>query len=126
MRRIENVTGHELIRHRDGMIKREFTLQSGSEPMATLQWQKVFCSLALYTTADGSWTFKRGGFWHPHVTVPPKARMLTSPPLRPTWAAAAPRSPRIAAAGTGSLPTSGTRSGSGRMWGRAADPLSGS
>jgi len=69
MRRIEDAAGQELSWHRDGMIKREFTLQAGDEPVATLQWQKAFGSLARYATGDGSWTLKRGGFWHPHVTV---------------------------------------------------------
>jgi len=69
MRPIVDAAGQELVWHRDGLLKREFTLHAGDEPVATLQWQKAFGSLVLYATADGSRTFKRGGFWHPHVTV---------------------------------------------------------
>lgn len=90
MRPIVDVAGQELIWHRKGLLKREFTLHAGDEPMATLQWQKALGSLALYATAGDTWTFKRGGFWHPHVTVRTEGSDADLATSRRTWAAAAP------------------------------------
>lgn len=48
---------------------RLFELRAGSEVLAALRWEKMVGSLATGQAADGSWTFKRGGFLRPYVTV---------------------------------------------------------
>jgi hypothetical protein len=46
----------------------EFELLSGSEVLGTLRWENRF-SLTVAEAAEGKWTFKRTGFFHPKVTV---------------------------------------------------------
>jgi len=48
---------------------RLFELRTGKEVLAILRWEKMVGSLATGQAADGSWTFKRGGFLRPYVTV---------------------------------------------------------
>jgi hypothetical protein len=47
----------------------EYHLQSGDDLLAILKWQKLWGSLASAQSADGKWTFKRQGFFHPSVTI---------------------------------------------------------
>ena len=49
--------------------RRSYQLQGGDELVATLDWSGARGSLATGEAADGTWTFKRGGFLRPHVTV---------------------------------------------------------
>jgi len=44
-------------------------LVSGEMTYATLEWPQAFRSLGLASSREGRYTFKRGGFLHPHVTV---------------------------------------------------------
>lgn len=61
----------ELIWTQPSARHRRYELRAGDETVATLDWQKSAGSLALATTADGAWTLKRDGFWHPRVTARP-------------------------------------------------------
>src|SRR5262245_28743971 len=50
-------------------MKRDFELSVEGETVATLSFRSIFGSLAIARAAEGSWTFKRVGFWNPRVTV---------------------------------------------------------
>lgn len=50
-------------------MRRSFVLHQDERVFATLDWRSAFGTLAVATTAGGSWTFKRVGFWSPRVTV---------------------------------------------------------
>jgi hypothetical protein len=50
-------------------LKREFELRSGEDTVASLAFRSAFGSLAAAQADEGSWTFKRVGFWRSHVTV---------------------------------------------------------
>lgn len=55
--------------HQEKSSKAEYELLAGDHLLATLKRKSIWGSLATGTTADGEWTFKRVGFWHPRVTV---------------------------------------------------------
>lgn len=44
-------------------------LMSMEMTYATLEWPQAFRSVGLSSSREGRYTFKRGGFLHPHVTV---------------------------------------------------------
>ena len=48
---------------------RHHELRSGQDVFATLTWVSVFGSLAEASSAEGSFTLKRGGFLRPYVTI---------------------------------------------------------
>lgn len=50
-------------------MRRSFVLHQDERVFATLDWRSSLGTLAVATTAGGSWTFKRVGFWSPRVTV---------------------------------------------------------
>jgi len=50
-------------------LERYFELRAGEDHLATLAFRSAFGSLANADTADGSWTFKRVGFFNPRITV---------------------------------------------------------
>ena len=49
--------------------KQSYELRAGDTLLARLEWAGRVGSLAHATTADQTWTLKRGGFLQPHVTV---------------------------------------------------------
>ena len=51
------------------VLDRRYELRHGDEPVATLAFRSAFGSLATGRSADGSWTFKRIGFWQTQATV---------------------------------------------------------
>ncbi len=67
MKSMREVAGGELDWVQPARTKQAFELHSGDEVFGTLVWARM--SLATCETADGSWTFKREGFWHPRITV---------------------------------------------------------
>jgi hypothetical protein len=69
MKRIQGLVGHELVWVQPNMLKHEFELQDGGERVATLDFRSSFGSFATACTAEGSWTFKRVGFWKPNLTI---------------------------------------------------------
>lgn len=50
-------------------FQRRYELRAGPEVCATLNFASAFGSLAEAEAAEGRWTFKRGGFLRPRVTV---------------------------------------------------------
>ncbi len=51
------------------ILKHNYELRVGDNLYATLRWEKGWGSLAVAETTEGSWSFKRAGFLHPHVTI---------------------------------------------------------
>ena len=50
-------------------LERYFELRAGEDHLATLTFRSSFGSLANADTTEGSWTFKRVGFFNPRITV---------------------------------------------------------
>jgi len=48
---------------------RAWELRHGDDTVATLTFRSAFGSFATAASADGSWTFKRVGFWQARATV---------------------------------------------------------
>jgi len=69
MLRISELTGHDLRWSQPNGLKMEYELREGETLAATLRFRSSFGSLATAESADGCWTFKRVGFWHPLITV---------------------------------------------------------
>jgi len=51
------------------VLERAWEFQQGDDRVATLTFRSAFGSFATATSADGSWTFKRVGFWQTRATV---------------------------------------------------------
>ena len=49
--------------------RREYELHARDAVAATLSFRTSFGSFATAPRAEGTWTFKRVGFWHTRVTV---------------------------------------------------------
>lgn len=49
--------------------QREYALRAGDDTLATLTWEKGHGSLATARTANAECTFKRIGFFQPHITA---------------------------------------------------------
>jgi len=71
MKNIRESIGRELIWTQPRFMRREFELADGEELVETLRFRSSFGSLATVETAEGSWTFKRVGFFSTRVTVCP-------------------------------------------------------
>lgn len=73
MMKITELIGHELKWIQPNALKMEYELYAGDQAAgqiaATLQFRSSFGSFATATSADGSWTFKRVGFWQTKVTI---------------------------------------------------------
>lgn len=69
MNRLQDVGGTTLEWTQPSWGARAYELRADGILFATLQWEKLFGSLATARTADGEWTFKRGGFLRPRVTA---------------------------------------------------------
>jgi hypothetical protein len=63
----------------------EYHLQSGTDLLAILKWQKSWGSLASAESADGKWTFKRQGFFHTSVTIRPVGSDSNIAIFHPNW-----------------------------------------
>lgn len=50
-------------------LRRHWELYRDGEPIGGLRFENAFGSRATGRMGDESWTFKRGGFLHPYVTV---------------------------------------------------------
>ena len=50
-------------------LKRTYQLHAANETLGCIRWPKLFGSLAEAEYRGCRWTFKRGGFLRPHVTV---------------------------------------------------------
>lgn len=71
MKSMHELVGRELVWVQPNALKREFELQDGADVVATLRFRTPLGSYATAETGDGSWTFKRIGFWKGRVTVCP-------------------------------------------------------
>src|SRR5262249_11771123 len=69
MNNIRDSVGHVLEWTQPRAMAREFDLKDGDALLATLHFRSCLGSFATATTGEGSWTFKRVGFWKPQVTV---------------------------------------------------------
>jgi len=69
MKRLSEVIGRDLKWIQPHALKQEYELRADDEVVATLHFKTTFGSLATAESADGCWTFKRVGFWHPAVTI---------------------------------------------------------
>jgi hypothetical protein len=49
--------------------RREYFLRSDGKDVAAIRWEKDHGSLANAESAAGKWTFKRIGFFQPHITA---------------------------------------------------------
>ena len=63
------VTGQGLKWVQHHALKMEYELRAGDTVAATLRFRSSFGSFATAASADGSWTFKRVGFWQTKATV---------------------------------------------------------
>jgi len=69
MRHLADVIRQPLRWAQPSMLARTFQLWSESDLVATLSFRSAFGTLAHARSADGSWTFKRVGFWQTGATV---------------------------------------------------------
>jgi hypothetical protein len=85
MKALRDLVGLELGWAQPERFRRRFELRQEADLVATLEWEKAFGSLATATAADGRWTFKRGGFLSPHVTVRDAGSDSNLAVFRPGW-----------------------------------------
>jgi hypothetical protein len=69
MMKMAELIGQELEWVQPHALKMEYELHAGDAVAATLHFRSSLGSFATGTSADGSWTFKRVGFWETKVTV---------------------------------------------------------
>jgi hypothetical protein len=71
MMKMVELIGHGLKWVQPHALKMEYELQADEILAASLHFRSSFGSLATAASADGSWTFKRVGFWQTKVTIRP-------------------------------------------------------
>lgn len=69
MLKLVELIGHELKWIQPHALKMEYELRSSEIVAATLRFQGGFNSTSIGTSADGSWIFRRVGFWQNEVVV---------------------------------------------------------
>jgi hypothetical protein len=69
MKKIADLIGRELKWIQPTATKMSFELRDGEETAAMLKFRSLFGSFATAESADGSWTFKRIGFFQTKATV---------------------------------------------------------
>ena len=69
MRHLAEVIHADLRWVQPHVFDRAYELRHGDELIATLAFRSAFGSFAAAASADGSWTFKRVGFWQARATV---------------------------------------------------------
>jgi hypothetical protein len=69
MKPISEATDLPLRWNRLRWFKGDFELRAGDDSVGTLSFHSMWSYLATATSADGTWTFKRTGFWRPEITV---------------------------------------------------------
>jgi hypothetical protein len=69
MKKIRDLIGRELKWVQPHATKMDFELKDGEEIAATLHFRSLFGSFATAESADGTWTFKRIGFFQTKATV---------------------------------------------------------
>lgn len=71
MKSIRESIGHELEWRQPRALEMAYELHDRDELAATLRFRSACGTLATVESAEGSWTFKRIGFWKTKVTVRP-------------------------------------------------------
>jgi hypothetical protein len=84
VRPISEIVGEELLWVQPAARHREHELHAGDDVVATLRFQRG--SLADAEAEGHHWTFKRQGFWQPHVTVRVPGSDADIAIFRPHWA----------------------------------------
>ncbi|MBI5029186.1 MAG: hypothetical protein HZB51_01565 [Chloroflexi bacterium] len=69
MKKIAELIGRELKWEQPSTLKMEYELRADEELAATLCFKNSFGSFATAASADGTWTFKRVGFWQTRATI---------------------------------------------------------
>lgn len=69
MLKLAEWSGHPLKWIQPHAMNMEYELRSGDAVAAALNFRSAWGSLATATSGDGTWTFKRVGFWQTRVTV---------------------------------------------------------
>src|SRR5215471_7349890 len=69
MQKISSVADEALRWSQPSALKRHYELKGSSDLVAQLRFRSAFGTLAMAESGDGSWTFKRVGFWQRTVTV---------------------------------------------------------
>jgi hypothetical protein len=69
MMKMTELIGRELKWVQPNALKMEYELHAGDRTAATLRFRSSLGSFATAKSADGTWTFKRIGFWRTRVTV---------------------------------------------------------
>src|SRR5512143_4092274 len=69
MMKLAEMIGQELKWVQPHALKMEYDLRTGEDIVATLVFRSSFGSFATAASADGTWTFKRVGFWQTKATI---------------------------------------------------------
>jgi hypothetical protein len=69
MLKLAELIGQELKWEQPHAMHMEYELRAGERQAATLRFRSSFGSFATAASADGTWTFKRVGFWQTKVTI---------------------------------------------------------
>lgn len=69
MKAFRELTHLELKLQQPVALKKEYELCADNELVGTLRWPKALGSLCVAETVDGSWTFKRQGFFNLRVSA---------------------------------------------------------
>lgn len=69
MKSISAATSRPLRWNRLRWYKKDFELRAGDDPVGKLSFRSLWSYRASATSADGTWTLKRIGFWRPVITV---------------------------------------------------------
>jgi hypothetical protein len=69
MQKISEMIGQQLRWTQPHALKMHYELRAGNVAVATLRFRSSFGSFATAASADGTWTFKRVGFWQTKATV---------------------------------------------------------
>jgi hypothetical protein len=85
MKAFRELTHQELKFQQPSALKKEYELRADNELVGTLRWPKAFGSLCVAETADGSWTFKRQGFFNLRVTARVAGSEQDVLIYRPNW-----------------------------------------
>jgi hypothetical protein len=69
MKSIHDCVGRQLDWIQPRMLKQEYELRDGDELVSTLRFRSALGTFAIAEAAEGSWSFKRVGFWRTKVTI---------------------------------------------------------
>lgn len=69
MQSFATLSGRPLTWRQPNLFKMEYELWDDDRLAAALRFRSAFGTLATAESADGSWTFKRVGFFQTHVTI---------------------------------------------------------